>query len=186
MPSVENRDTDGDDYVEGGGGNDVIFGNLGQDDLIGGTTEAAIRHLAGSYPYDTFNDPERFRLRTPEPERIFELKDGKLRLYGRESIGSWFEQALVARAMCEGALGLSTGATIALASATDWLDTYGKWTQRYGYFETRAKLPTSPGLWPAFWALGTGRWPAILVMSPTAFSRASTASSGTTSILNCS
>ena len=36
-------------------------------------------------------------LRTPEPERIFELKDGKLRLYGRESIGSWFEQALVAR-----------------------------------------------------------------------------------------
>ena len=24
-------------------------------------------------------------------------KDGKLRLYGRESIGSWFEQALVAR-----------------------------------------------------------------------------------------
>lgn len=36
-------------------------------------------------------------LRTPEPERIFELKDDKLRLYGRESIGSWFEQALVAR-----------------------------------------------------------------------------------------
>ena len=36
-------------------------------------------------------------LRTPETERIFELKDGKLRLYGRESIGSWFEQALVAR-----------------------------------------------------------------------------------------
>jgi xylan 1,4-beta-xylosidase len=36
-------------------------------------------------------------LRTPEPERIFELKNDKLRLYGRESIGSWFEQALVAR-----------------------------------------------------------------------------------------
>ena len=36
-------------------------------------------------------------LRTPEPERIFEAKDGKLRLFGRESIGSWFEQALVAR-----------------------------------------------------------------------------------------
>ncbi len=36
-------------------------------------------------------------LRTPETERIFELKDGKLRLYGRESIASWFEQALVAR-----------------------------------------------------------------------------------------
>jgi len=36
-------------------------------------------------------------LRTPETERIFEIKNDKLRLYGRESIGSWFEQALVAR-----------------------------------------------------------------------------------------
>ena len=38
-------------------------------------------------------------LRTPEAERIFSLDaaPGKLRLYGRESIGSWFEQALVAR-----------------------------------------------------------------------------------------
>lgn len=38
-------------------------------------------------------------LRTPEPERIFSTteKPGVLRLFGRESIGSWFEQALVAR-----------------------------------------------------------------------------------------
>jgi len=36
-------------------------------------------------------------LRTPEPERIFAAGNGKLRLFGRESIGSWFEQALVAR-----------------------------------------------------------------------------------------
>jgi xylan 1,4-beta-xylosidase len=38
-------------------------------------------------------------LRTPRPERIFSLdqRPGKLRLIGRESIGSWFEQALVAR-----------------------------------------------------------------------------------------
>jgi xylan 1,4-beta-xylosidase len=36
-------------------------------------------------------------LRTPEPGRIFEIRDNRLRLYGRESIGSWFEQALVAR-----------------------------------------------------------------------------------------
>ena len=32
-------------------------------------------------------------------------------------------------------------------------DTYGKWTQRYGYFEARMKLPTCPGLWPAFWTM---------------------------------
>lgn len=36
-------------------------------------------------------------LRTPEPERIFNLKNNTLCLTGRESIGSWFEQALVAR-----------------------------------------------------------------------------------------
>ena len=36
-------------------------------------------------------------LRTPEPDRIFNIKDDKLVLTGREAIGSWFEQALVAR-----------------------------------------------------------------------------------------
>ena len=38
-------------------------------------------------------------LRTPEPQRIFSLdaRPGWLRLIGRESLGSWFEQALVAR-----------------------------------------------------------------------------------------
>ena len=43
--------------------------------------------------------PEFQWLRTPHPERIFSLDDrpGWLRLIGRESIGSWFEQALVAR-----------------------------------------------------------------------------------------
>ena len=36
-------------------------------------------------------------LRTPEPERIFSTDGGKLTLIGRESVGSYFEQALVAR-----------------------------------------------------------------------------------------
>lgn len=42
-------------------------------------------------------------LRTPEPDRIFstEARPGWLRLFGRESIGSWFEQALVARRQTE-------------------------------------------------------------------------------------
>jgi len=37
--SVSNRLTDGDDYIEGNGGADLIFGNLGQDDLIGGSSD---------------------------------------------------------------------------------------------------------------------------------------------------
>ena len=30
--------------------------------------------------------------------------------------------------------------------AVGWADTFGKWTQRYGYFEARLKLPTAPNL----------------------------------------
>lgn len=37
--------------------------------------------------------------------------------------------------------------------ACGFLCTYGKWTQRYGYFEARMKLPQAPGLWPAFWLM---------------------------------
>jgi len=47
---------------------------------------------------DTLPDPFQW-LRTPYPDRIFSLdaRAGYLRLIGRESVGSWFEQALVAR-----------------------------------------------------------------------------------------
>ncbi|MFZ1284426.1 MAG: calcium-binding protein, partial [Propionicimonas sp.] len=37
LPSYE-APTDGDDYIEGGGGHDVVFGGLGADDIIGGSS----------------------------------------------------------------------------------------------------------------------------------------------------
>ncbi|XHR26786.1 MAG: family 16 glycosylhydrolase [Chthoniobacteraceae bacterium] len=37
--------------------------------------------------------------------------------------------------------------------ATGFLDTYGKWVQRYGYFESRMKTTKGPGMWPAFWLM---------------------------------
>ncbi|MCO5732725.1 glycoside hydrolase family 43 protein [Rhizobium sp. SSA_523] len=52
------------------------------------------------YRFDACRLPSDFQwLRTPEPDRIFSLQQrpGHLRLIGRESIGSWFEQSLVAR-----------------------------------------------------------------------------------------
>ena len=36
-PSIE-RATDGEDYIEGNGGNDLVFGGLGQDDIVGGSS----------------------------------------------------------------------------------------------------------------------------------------------------
>lgn len=40
------------------------------------------------------------------------------------------------------------------------LITRGKHAWQYGRFEVRAKIDTRPGLWPAFWTLGTaGGWP---------------------------
>jgi xylan 1,4-beta-xylosidase len=49
------------------------------------------------YDFKSGLHPDLQWLRTPEPERIFSTDGGKLTLFGRESIGSWFEQALVAR-----------------------------------------------------------------------------------------
>jgi len=50
------------------------------------------------YAFDGGTLPDDFQwLRTPFPDRIFRLGDGTLTLIGRESIGSWFEQSLVAR-----------------------------------------------------------------------------------------
>jgi len=34
------------------------------------------------------------------------------------------------------------------------MNTAGKFTQTYGHFETRMKLPRGQGMWPAFWMLG--------------------------------
>src|SRR3954464_10117988 len=37
--------------------------------------------------------------------------------------------------------------------------TNGLFTQTYGRFEARIKIPRGQGLWPAFWMLGGGNWP---------------------------
>lgn len=53
-----------------------------------------------SHRFDGPDLPDAFQwLRSPHPERLFSLTErpGHLRLYGRETIGSHFEQALVAR-----------------------------------------------------------------------------------------
>jgi beta-glucanase (GH16 family) len=39
------------------------------------------------------------------------------------------------------------------------IDTRGKVEFAYGTASARMKMPPGSGLWPAFWALGNGRWP---------------------------
>ncbi len=53
--------------------------------------------LHSDFAAQTHLPPEFQWLRTPHPERIFTLTGNALRLTGRESIGSLFEQSLVAR-----------------------------------------------------------------------------------------
>ncbi len=50
------------------------------------------------YVFDGPDLPQDFQwLRSPQPERLFTLTGRALRLTGRESLGAWFEQSLVAR-----------------------------------------------------------------------------------------
>ncbi|MBX3577505.1 MAG: glycoside hydrolase family 43 protein [Rhizobiaceae bacterium] len=66
----------------------------------GGRTTAPAPRTTVRSEFDTADLPADFQwLRTPYPERLFSLteKPGSLRLFARESVGSWYEQALVAR-----------------------------------------------------------------------------------------
>lgn len=56
-----------------------------------------------------------------------------------------------------GFVAAATGRTFDFVSGR--LITRGKFEFTYGTVAARIKLPAGAGLWPAFWVLGTGRWP---------------------------
>jgi beta-glucanase (GH16 family) len=54
----------------------------------------------------------------------------------------------------------NTGLTDGLPYVSGLINTYGTFSQTYGYFEITAKVPAGQGLWPAFWLLPqSGNWP---------------------------
>ena len=78
-------------YLEGGG-------PLARENVPVPGTTAPMPPRRLDYDFTGPDLPDDFQwLRTPYPERIFRVGDGAVTLIGRESIGSWFEQSLVAR-----------------------------------------------------------------------------------------
>lgn len=71
----------------------------------------------------------------PEPDFPFQVKDGVLRIEARKEADGVWRSGLLS----------SVG--------RDWEG----FSQKYGYFEMRAKFPEGLGLWPAFWFIGIDR-----------------------------
>lgn len=72
----------------------------------------------------------------------FEVHDGMLEILARP-----LPKALLARMS-------------GLTYSSGMISSQPSFSQRYGYFEMRAKIPSGKGLWPAFWLLpADGTWP---------------------------
>jgi len=80
-------------------------------------------------------------LRTPYPDRLFTLTGRSLRLTGRESLGSWFEQALIARRQEHH---VYTAGTVVLADPDGWQRAAGL-TTYYNRYKFHAALLTREG-----------------------------------------
>jgi beta-glucanase (GH16 family) len=75
--------------------------------------------------------------RFADPDRVrgfpFVTENGILRIEARKNVDGKWESGLLCSA-----------------------DSNGRgFSQKYGYFETRAKMPKGPGTWPAFWLVST-------------------------------
>lgn len=88
--------------------------------------------------FTTTLPPEFQWLRTPEPDRIFQMTGRSLRLIGRESIGSWFEQAMLARRQEHHAY---SAATVVEAAPPNWQRAAGL-TTYYSRHKFHAALVT--------------------------------------------
>jgi xylan 1,4-beta-xylosidase len=97
---------------------------------------------AVEYDFSGLALPDDFQwLRTPVPERIFTMTGSSLRLIGRESLGSWFEQSLVARRQDEPAYAAECDV---LADPPNWQRAAGLITY-YNRHKFHAALVTREG-----------------------------------------
>lgn len=86
----------------------------------------------------------------------FKLDDGKLRISAGEIPELLLDDV---HALLRNA-GYSQGAVEKVRYYSGSLSTFSSWSQTYGYFEMRAKLPEGKGHWPAFWLVpSVNGWP---------------------------
>ncbi len=116
--------------------------------------------------FDTPDLPAEFQwLRTPYPDRIFRLTGGALQLIGREGIGSWFEQALVARRQEHLAYRAET--TLSAFASTTYQQAAGLVTYYNRYKFHFACLTELPGMGRSLVILSCpGDWPKGKLVTP--------------------
>jgi len=146
----------------------VLIGLSVRFDIVTGTPAAAPQSNSAKWVLtwsDEFNGPNGS---APDPRKwTYDLGGGgwgnhELETYtGRPQNASIQDGKLVIRPLKESYAGRD-GITREYTSAR--LKTQGLFTQRYGRFEARIKIPYGQGLWPAFWMLGDnidkpGGWP---------------------------
>jgi beta-glucanase (GH16 family) len=105
---------------------------------------------------------------TPTPTPTATATPGTTYTFDEEFSGTSLSSKWLHHMHCCGAMAgydptLSTVANGVLAMQVDrrsngWygenIDTRTTFSQKYGYFEARIKVPKGPGLWPAFWTYG--------------------------------
>ncbi|HET7456819.1 MAG TPA: glycoside hydrolase family 16 protein [Gemmatimonadaceae bacterium] len=131
----------------GGVGADAARGVLFFDDFSGravdrGRWNVEVRGKA-------VNDEEQAYVDSPETMFITR---------GRDAAGASDGAALVIRPRLSPGFVAPDGVRHDFLSAH--LDTHGRFDFTYGTAAARMKLPAGAGLWPAFWILGAGDWPA--------------------------
>ena len=106
-----------------------------------------MRNNPGDYQQQWFADPAYVPVGcTQTPYNAFSCKDGVLTIQAQPTPFNTYSGA--------------TSYSLAQPYVSGQLTTAHKFTQRYGYYELRAKLPSGKGLWSRFWLLtDDGNWP---------------------------
>lgn len=88
----------------------------------------------------------------------FNVKSGVLKISARPFIA--IERAAILEAVAKEPADISSTPLKNVSYSSGMISSRGRFSQKYGYFEIRARWTGGKGIWPAFWLLpATGAWP---------------------------